>query len=240
MLRSVSLVGVCCLCVFATAACDKRPVNENVLESLHAEAENQLYGEQKFVDALRLYDQIIDIAPDDPWAHMGRGDALVSMRQFDEAIQSYNRAIDLDSELVEAYSGRGWAFEWKQQWDRSIEDYRRALSVDAEYLDAMCGLSWVLATCPRDELRNGDQAVQLARNACRLAADDAIALDTLGAAYAEKGDFQQAITCAKSALAMVHANEEEYGADCITRIEARIDEYQRGVPHRDTGEDASQ
>jgi len=239
MFQSLRFVTVCCLCLLAAAACDTRPVNESILESLHAQAENQLYGEQNFVDALRLYDQIINIAPDDPWAHMGRGDALVSMYQFDEAIQSYNRAIDLDGELAEAYSGRGWAFEWKQQWEQSIEDYRRALSVDAEHVDAMCGLSWVLATCPRDELRNGDQAVHFAGKACRLAADDAIALDTLGAAYAESGNFQRAIACAEKALAIVQA-DDEYEDDIAWRIKVRIDEYERGVPHRDTGEQGRQ
>jgi hypothetical protein len=105
----------------------------------------------------------------------------------------------------------------------------------------MSSLAWVLATCPRDELRNGKRAVELASKALRLTGDEeVIALDTLATGYAEVGDFPRAIACAEQALARLKGNEEAYGDDYAPRIRTRIKRYEQGLPHRDQGEDGAQ
>ena len=54
--------------------------------------------------------------------------------------------------------------------------------------------AWLLAVCPKDSIRNGRRAVELAQKACILSNwkqwND---IGTLAAAYAEAGDFEQAI-----------------------------------------------
>ena len=54
-------------------------------------------------------------------------------------------------------------------------------------------LAWMLATSPYSEMRNGAEAVRYAGHAASLAnRQDPELLDTLAAAYAENGDFDQA------------------------------------------------
>jgi tetratricopeptide (TPR) repeat protein len=58
-----------------------------------------------------------------------------------------------------------------------------------------------LATDPRDEFRDGAQAVIDAERACKLTGDRSWGyLDTLAAAYAEAGSFDQAIETSQKVL----------------------------------------
>jgi tetratricopeptide (TPR) repeat protein len=61
----------------------------------------------------------------------------------------------------------------------------------------------MLATCPEPDLRDGPRAVALARRAAELTHNqDANVLDTLAAALAEDGRFDEAAEIERRALAL--------------------------------------
>ena len=62
-------------------------------------------------------------------------------------------------------------------------------------------LAWLLATCPEDAQRDGTRAVELASAlAEQTHYADPYVLDTLAAAYAESGRFDQALATVDAAL----------------------------------------
>ena len=84
--------------------------------------------------------------------------------------------------------------------EQSIQHYRQALRSDPDQLALLNNLAWILATCPKEQLRNGAEAVQLAEHACQLTQfRQTILVGTLAAAYAETGRFTDAITTAQKA-----------------------------------------
>ena len=73
--------------------------------------------------------------------------------------------------------------------------YQAALKAKPDYPDACNNLAWLRATSPEASIRNGKEAVVLARRAVRLSASQSPNfLATLAAAYAEVGRFCEAVT----------------------------------------------
>ena len=112
-------------------------------------------------------------------------------------LHKYPKFIDAALLRAEANAQLGRYTETLQELDHVVrirpplDSYARALQTRA----------WFLATCDHSSFRNGAQAVQDAKLACKLTKwNDEIAIVTLAAASAEVGDFDSAVRYAQQAL----------------------------------------
>jgi len=133
------------------------------------------------------------------------------------------------------------AYQRAGQPDRAIQSYRHALKeyyhprdpevYIAENPFVHLGLAWLLSTTPRDDLRDGAEALHLVEQAGRLLRPDhPLVLDTRAAALAELGDFPAAVDAARQALAEA---EELRWAEEAQSMREHLAAYQAARPYRE-------
>jgi tetratricopeptide (TPR) repeat protein len=99
----------------------------------------------------------------------------------------------------------------QHQTAQAIAHYTEALRLKPDHNVALNNLAWIRAADAQAEFRDGPEAVRLAQRACELTRYQAPApLETLAAAYAEAGRFDDALAIAERArqLALAAAQPE--------------------------------
>jgi hypothetical protein len=100
-----------------------------------------------------------------------------------------------------------------------------------DWPEALNNLAWLLASHQDPQIRDGKEAVRLAQRAVELRQSrDPEQLDTLGGAYAEAGQFSEAIATARSALALAAQTGK---TNLLPAISNHLDLYQAGKPCRE-------
>ena len=108
------------------------------------------------------------------------------------------------------------------------------MELNPDFPKACNNLARIRATHTDAALRDGAQAVELAERCCELTGHQvAAALDTLAAAYAEAGRFDEAIQTASRAIEVATAAGNEKFAQ---EIRGRLVLYRQSVPYRETSE----
>ncbi len=156
---------------------------------------------QRYKDAIDVYDELIGQKSRDFHLYHNRGVALLHTGQLDKAISDFNRAIELNPKDAESYNSRGVAWFYKNKFDQAISDYSRAIELNPKFTRAYNQLAWILSACPDPKYRDGAKAVEIAKKAVELE-PGAHHYDTLAAAYAESGQFNEAVKIQKRALLM--------------------------------------
>ena len=85
----------------------------------------------------------------------------------------------------------------------AMANFREALKLGSDSVTLINNLAWLLATETDDTARNGAEAITLAQRACTLTQyRQPSLLDTLSAAYAQAGRFDDAVETAEKARAL--------------------------------------
>ncbi len=181
----------------------------------------------QFEDAVKHYEEATRLNPEDAEGHYNWGNALQFLRRFEEAVGHYQEALRIKPTFADAHNNLGKAYENLAQFDKAAAEYKGALQLQSGNIAAMNNLASLLATCSDDTVRDGPQAVKLAEQAVRLTGHkNAAILVTLSAAYAEAGNFAQAVAWQEKAIRQVPDNQKE-------RLRRRLELYKQGKPYRE-------
>lgn len=151
-------------------------------------------GMEDYDAAIEEMQFLVQQIPNEPMLQSTLASLYLAAKQHDKAIEIYDRLIEEDPENERALAGRGDAKLNSGDHGAAVEDYESALALNEEDDHILNNLAWVLCTSTEDDVRDGKRAVELALKAAELTEyKQAHILSTLAAAYAEDGDFENAV-----------------------------------------------
>ncbi len=156
--------------------------------------------------------------------------ALTEAGRLTEARAQLETAVRLAPKDPEARQDLAEVCYRTGQTEEAVREYKAALVLRPDWAPVLNNLAWLLATHPDAATRNGAEAVRLSQRACQLTGfTNCWFVNTLAAAYAEDGDFTNAVATAEKACRLA-AGSGEAG---LTRTAAeRLDLYKGGRPLR--------
>lgn len=189
-----------------------------------------LYLQKGQVDmAIEFIQKALQIEPDLPMATYNLGNAYAEERRFDLAIRYWEKSIQLQPDYPMPHNNLANAYLLEGQTAKAVEQWKLALQYMPDLTSAQVNLAWVLATSPDPSQRDGPAAVALAERAAQLSQGrNPVALRSLAAAFAENGQYADAVAAAQQALQMGRDNP-----GLAANIQSQLKFYQNHQPFRD-------
>jgi protein O-mannosyl-transferase len=217
-------------------ALDVRSSNEQhhydfSLAVIHGSIGNVLARKGRLNDAIGHLRQAVELRPDFPDAHYNLGTALFQKADLDGAIAEWQTALSIHPNDAGAHTSLGNALVQKGRLRDAAGHYEQALQSDPDAILPLNNLAWLMSAGPDDSLRNNEIAVKLALKANEISKNsNPVFIRTLAAAYAQAGQFENAIETAQRAVELANAQGVR---DLTAELAHDVDLYQQRTPLRD-------
>lgn len=186
--------------------------------------------------ALADYAKTLALNPHEENAHVGRSYVYSIRKEPEKALKEANAAIAIAPGQAVPYIRRANVYMHLGRYADAEADIQRALRLkNFDRTVALSELAWFRATCPDPHFRDGRQALEAAQRRCRsLNFFSFECLDILAAAYAEVGDFDQAVSHQVRAIQTAPS-----GFPKLSEMKERLELYKKHKPYREWPKDKS-
>jgi tetratricopeptide (TPR) repeat protein len=175
------------------------------------------------------------------WIYYAQGKYDQSDLLYVKALEATRTALGQDHPLtlralrhvaIRVYGRQGLHEKAEPLYMEALQTQRRVLGEEhKDTISSLNGLAWFWATCPNAEVRDGEKAVEYATKACELTTwENGGYVDTLAAAYAEVGDFTEAVKWQKNAIELF---SDEVSEDIRNGLESRLRLYEAGKSYQE-------
>ncbi|MFH1418035.1 MAG: tetratricopeptide repeat protein [Planctomycetota bacterium] len=190
-----------------------------------------LIGLNKNEDAIEHLRKAVAIQPADVRARYLLGMTLQRTGDSAGAKQQWQAAIDTAPAFIDPVIALTGLEASEKNHAAALKVLDKGLEHAPESPLLINAKAWVLATCADAKLRDGVQAMRLAEKACQLTDQKAPEfLDTLAAAYAEAGRFEDAADTERQAILVA---TEAKQLEVAESFKPRLELYEAGKPYRE-------
>jgi tetratricopeptide (TPR) repeat protein len=145
----------------------------------------------------------LDISPlDMDTVYYALGKSHAELQEYEQALAVLSQGLANAPQNIDLYTQRGSVYWVTHNYAEAIADLNEVLAREPNDIQASNNLAWILATCPEAKYRDGDKAVELAKKAVTQGLKGE-GIETLAAAYAEVGNFEEAISTQETAVALL-------------------------------------
>lgn len=160
---------------------------------------------------------------------LAAGQSCYYRSDYPDAVSHLSAAINRNPPNKEALDLRAYSYWYMDDYAHARADFERVLKLSPDDAKSANDFAWLLSTWPNASARDGRRAVELAQRAGKLTAWKRPAiLDTLAAAYAEIGDFRNAVKWQQAALDF---ERPDLRHSTRHQMEARLELYRKQTPY---------
>lgn len=156
-----------------------------------------LDGQQKYSEAVKSYQQAIQLQPNTPDLYFNLGIAQTNCNQLELAVIAYQKAIKLNPHFFEAFGNLGTLFQRLGQLETAVSHYQEGLRINPQ--DARGHFN--LGTALRDQ-GNLAAAVESYTRAISIFPNYTDAYNNLGETLRDQGDMDAAVKQYQKALSL--------------------------------------
>jgi len=195
--------------------------------------------EGRMADAINEMKTLIDRDPSNDMRKLQLANLYIRDDRPRQAIDVLSTILDRDPTNVSVLRSRADAYLSVGEHKKAIADYEQAIEAagdDKATFDLsgiLNNLAWVLATSPKDDVRNGARSVELGKRAVEMTDEkQPHILSTLAAGYAEIGNFEKAVEWSSKAVELGREQDHEQ----LEQLKKELDSYREEKPWREEQE----
>jgi tetratricopeptide (TPR) repeat protein len=206
------------------------------LDPLRYEAWNDiaklLYEMGRPEEALPYCQRAIQLNPKQATVHNSLGLILAKLDRLDEAMAEFSLAAQLDTNYASPHFQMGQIFLKQGHGAQALDQFHAALQLDPDNIPVLICIVRVLASNEDAQIRNGGEALALARRTNYLIGQPQIVgLDTMAMAYAEAGHFDEATQAEQQAIFLARTNSS---MEDVASLQKRLQLYKVHQPWRES------
>lgn len=191
------------------------PTKEQLLEEGLAH-----HKARRFEQALKVFEQAIQLDPGYARPYRSRGDVLYDLKRYEEALGAYEQAIHLDPNHTRIHRNRGDILFRLKRYEEALAAYDYATKLDSTSASAFTNKGNALS-----RLTHYQEAIAAYEQAIRLNPNDAFPHNNKGRALHHLGRYNEALAAFEQALRLDPHFKGAYNnmADTLERL-GRVEE----------------
>lgn len=190
---------------------------------------NALVQVERLEEAIEQYRTAVRIDPSSARVHTSLARLLLNRGDRDEGLKHLTEAVRFDPSLVDAHLLIAQTHLDRQELPETIAALRKAQALKQDDAELSRKLAWLLATTPDLSSEDYAEALRLARAAVQATPRRSpVFIDTLAAALAAAGEFDEAARTIQQLIAMA---EQAGQSDAAAVYRERLELYQSGRPY---------
>ncbi len=178
-------------------------------------------------NAIEAFTRSIEMIPHDYEAYNNRGIAYSRKGISSLAELDFTKALELNPEFYDPLINRGITRQQQGAYAHALLDYLAAYQLRPESQRPQLLVVWLLASCPDTRLRNGALALNIVQQLAGNRPSEKL-FPFLAAAYAEIGDFENAVPLQEKYLEFIQTTQPD--SPQVVQHQSHLKHYRSGRP----------
>ncbi len=190
----------------------------------------------RHAESLAEYRKALRLNPDNAAIHTAIGNQLAALNRPAEALEEFQAAEQINPQLAASHLAAAKILFKLGRDAEGLGEFQIALQLQPDNFQTLATIAHYLAANENAEARNGKAALALALKADELSGHtQPMVQDILGMAFAENGDFTNAVICAQNTLTLATAAQ----MNTVKPIQTRLELYKNKQPWRESFQSTS-